>query len=106
MEKLKCNVKEGEEQLVDLVRSNYLENLVKNNNNVPQEHIFIKQLKDILNEEMNKYRIIKDIEENKYVNEMAENLVRNVIKTFYECITSCIAVGNYLYEFQLFYLFS
>src|SRR3972149_3611761 len=33
MEKLKCNVKEGEEQLVDLVRSNYLENLVKNNNN-------------------------------------------------------------------------
>ncbi|PKC63051.1 hypothetical protein RhiirA1_520295 [Rhizophagus irregularis] len=58
-------------------------NNIKQSDGENSKHNFVDMISKKINEVINKYRIIKDIEENNYVNEMAEDLVRNVIKTFY-----------------------
>ena len=49
-------------------------------NNVSQEHIFIKHYKDVLNEEMNKYRIIKNPMRKESIENIAPKLIREFIR--------------------------
>ncbi len=46
-------------------------------------HDFIYSISKNVNEMMNKYRLIKDIEKRKYVKRLAEDLVRDVVRIFY-----------------------
>ncbi|CAG8654922.1 6264_t:CDS:1 [Funneliformis mosseae] len=49
-------------------------------NDVPREHDFISDYKDILNEEMNKYRTIKDPAKKKTIENLAPKLIREIIR--------------------------
>ncbi|CAI2201248.1 4385_t:CDS:1, partial [Funneliformis geosporum] len=53
------------------------------NKNATQEHYFISHFKNILNEEMNKYRIIKDPAKKESIENMAPKLIRELIRIFW-----------------------
>lgn len=58
-------------------------NNIKKSDDENSKHNFVDMISKKINEIINKYRVIKDIEENNYVNAIAEDLVRNVIRIFY-----------------------
>ncbi|RIA90020.1 hypothetical protein C1645_738158 [Glomus cerebriforme] len=57
-------------------------NDIKKSNNEYSKHNFIEIISKKINKMMNKYRNIKDGEKKKYVNGLAENLVKNVVRIF------------------------
>ncbi|GBB98367.1 hypothetical protein RclHR1_03200017 [Rhizophagus clarus] len=58
-------------------------NNIKKPNEENSKHNFVDMISKKLNEMINKYRRINDIETRNYVNALAEDLVQNIIKIFY-----------------------
>ncbi|CAG8593926.1 12165_t:CDS:1 [Funneliformis caledonium] len=46
-------------------------------------HDYIRHISNKINEMMNVYRVIKDVDKKKYVDALAEDLIRNVFRIFY-----------------------
>jgi chromosome segregation ATPase len=65
---------------ISIILSNRGFSDILDGNNVSKEHYFIKSYKNILNEEMNKYRIIKDATKRQSIEEIAPNIIREFIR--------------------------